>query len=112
VKLWDHWKIQIIYQGTDENGAAAAKRLEETVLWEARFLALQQADGERSPVYQTPPYCVRIAVSGGAENSSQLTLSVVAVVAFGPDGEEAADDLVGGVLKRLGLLRLTESVRN
>jgi hypothetical protein len=105
VKIWDRWRIQVMYQATDVNGAAVEKRFQETVLWEERFPVAWPAG---QPVYQTLPYCVKIAVSKGAEGGSRLTLSVVTVTAFEPGKEKSSEDLVGSALRRLGL---AESVR-
>jgi hypothetical protein len=103
VKLWDHWKIQVMYLAAGEDGAAAEKQLQETVLWEDRFLAAQPEGGKYPPIYQTLPYCVRIAASKGTGSGSRLSLSVVAVTAFGPDRERSPKDLMESALKRLGI---------
>lgn len=103
IQFWDHWKIQVMYLAVGEDGAAAEKQFQETVLWEDRFLAAQPDGGAYPPVYRTLPYCVRIAASKGAGSGSRLSLSVVTVTAFEPDRERSSKDLVRNALKRLGI---------
>jgi hypothetical protein len=100
VKLWDQWKVQIMYRNVGEDGADTEKWFQETVLWEDEF-PVEQPVG--TPAYQTKPYCVKIAVSRGTESCARLTLSAVAVTTFGPEDAKASERLMGNALKRLGL---------
>jgi hypothetical protein len=113
VKLWDRWKVQIVYQSVDENGVVTEKQFQETVLWEDQFSENLTVDGERPPTYQTLPYCVKIATASSG-SGSRLTLDMVAATAFEPGMEnlqkerKERKDLVANALKRLGL---TEPVK-